>query len=145
MSNGSNGVESLASRLTFGGLACLVAAFTPAREMPAQFSSAIDLSSRSAQPAAGEWQSQLALSPFARFDHPRFALDGRWTALAGDGQRSSGFGNLGATYFSPTRGGLALSVAGFADRSLLDETFAVTSVGADTRLSYRAGRSGVWL
>jgi len=141
----SNGTESLVSRRIVGFLSCLVVAVACAREMPAQFTSAIDLSSRSSQATAGSWQSQLALSPFARYDRPRLSVDGRWTAMGGDGQRLSGFGNLGATYFSPTRGGLQLSVAGFADRSLLNETFAVTRLGADTRLSYRAGHSGAWL
>jgi hypothetical protein len=141
----SNGTESVVSRRIVRFLVCLVLAFACAREMPAQFTSAIDLSSRSSQASAGGWQSQLALSPFARYDHPRLSVDGRWTVMGGDGQRLSGLGNLGATYFSPTRVGLQLSVTGFADRSLLNETFAVTSLGADTRLSYRAGRSGAWL
>jgi hypothetical protein len=145
MSNGSNKVGSLASRWPLGVIACLVTTLGFAHALPAQFTSAIDLSSRTARPRAGEWQSQLAVSPFARFDHPRLTVDGRWTAIGGDGQRLNGFGNLGATYFSPTRGGLQLSVAGFADRSMLNETFAVTSLGADTRLSYRAGRSGAWV
>jgi hypothetical protein len=144
-SNGSNTSESLVARRVIGALACLVAALTTAPEASAQFTSAIDLSSRNAQPAADQWRSQLAVSPFARFDHPRLSVEGRWTALGGEGQRLNGFGNLGATYFSPTRSGLQLSVAGFADRSLLDETFAVSSLGADTRLSYRTGRSGAWL
>jgi hypothetical protein len=138
----SNASKSLVSHRT---VACLVAAFACAREMSAQFTSAIDLSSRSARPSAGGWQSQLALSPFARYDRPHLSVDGRWTGLAGEGGRSSGFGNLGATYFTPVQHRLQLSIAGFADRSLLNETFAVSRLGADTRLSYRAGRSGAWL
>lgn len=111
----------------------------------AQFTSAIDLSSRSAQPGASGWQNQLAVSPFARFDHPRFSLAGRWTAIGGDGQRLDGFGGLAATYFSPTLAGLQLSIDGFADRARLNDTYAVSQLGTDARLSYRAGRSGAWL
>jgi len=144
-SNGSHRVASRISHRTLGFMACLIATLGCAHALSAQFTSAIDLSSRAARPDAGEWQSQLALSPFARFDHPRLTVDGRWTAIGGDGQRLNGFGSLGATYFSPTRGGLQLSVAGFADRAMLNETSAVTSLGADTRLSYRAGASGAWL
>ena len=145
MSNGSSTVELLVSRRTLGVLTCLVAAFTSGRELPAQFVSAIDLSSRSAQPGAGEWQSQLALSPFARFDSRRVTVEGRWTALRADGERLDGFGNIGATYFSPTRRGLQLSIAGTAERTMINEAFGVTSVGTDTRLSYRKGSSGAWL
>lgn len=116
-----------------------------ARDGHAQFTSAIDLSSRTRRAANDTWESQLAVSPFARFDHPRLALDARWTALGGNGQAVRGFGSLEATWFSPTRSGLQFSLAGFADRSLLNESFAVTRGGADARLSYRAGNSGVWL
>jgi hypothetical protein len=145
MSNGSKAVESRAARLTLGVVTCLVAALSSAHEMSAQFTSALDLSSRTTRPGALDWQSQLALSPFARFDSRRMTVEGRWTAVRTDGERLNGFGNLGATYFSPTRHGLQLSVAGFADRAMLDETFAITSIGTDTRLSYRKGESGVWL
>lgn len=141
----SNGFQLFVSRPAVRLLGCVVVLVLPARTISAQLMSAIDLSSRSAQPNAGDWQSQLAISPFARFDHPRLSVDGRWTVLGGNGQRSSGFGNFGATYFSPTRRGLQLSVGGFADRALLNETFAVASLGADARLSYRAGHSGAWL
>lgn len=145
MSNGSQSmVSSLAPRLTtfVVGVSGLLAL---ARPTSAQFATAIDLASRSTQPIANEWQSQLAVSPFMRFDHPRLALDARWTALGGDGQRLDGFGNIGATYFSPTRAGMQVSLAGFADRSMLNESFAVSRIGADARLSYRLGNSGAWL
>jgi hypothetical protein len=145
MSNGSKAVESRAARLTLGVVTCLVAALSSAHEMAAQFTSALDLSSRTSRPGTSDWQSQLALSPFARFDSRRMTVEGRWTAVRTDGERLNGFGNLGATYFSPTRHGLQLSIAGFADRAMLDETFAVTSIGTDTRLSYRKGESGAWL
>jgi hypothetical protein len=126
--------------------ACLAAAVAIAPSASAQFASAIDLSSFSSQPtAASEWRSQLAVSPFMRFDHPRLAVDARWTALGGDGQQLDGFGSIAATYFSPTRAGLQLSVAGVGDRTLLDESFAVSRIGADARLSYRLGRSGAWV
>ena len=148
MSKGTYGSQSmtplLASRLT----ACLIGAgalLTLARSASAQFASAIDLSSRSTQPTANEWQSQLAVSPFMRFDHPRVALDARWTALGGESQRLDGFGKVGATYFSPTRAGMQLSLGGFADRTMLNESFAVSRIGADARFSYRLGNSGAWL
>ena len=126
MSNGSKAVESRAARQR-------------------RSSCGVDLSSRTMRPGASDWQSQLALSPFARFDSRRMAVEARWTAVRTNGEQLNGFGNLGATYFSPTRHGLQLSVAGFADRSMLNETFAVTSLGADTRLSYRKDASGAWL
>ena len=113
------------SRRTAGLVACLAAPLMMPREASAQFWSALDLSSRSARSGTSGWESQLALSPSARFDHPRVSIDGRWTALGGNGQRLDGFGSLAATYFSPTWSGLQLSVAGFADRSLLNETFPV--------------------
>jgi hypothetical protein len=115
------------------------------RAVPAQFTSAIDVTSRSARPGAVGWKNQIAVSPFARFDHSRFSIDGRWTAYGAQGERLNGFGAASATYFSPARAGLQLSLAGFADRTLLNETFAVSRFGADARLSYTAGRSGVWL
>ena len=140
----SNGSHSLASRRVLG-LVVVVACVARPIGLSAQLTTAIDLSSRSARPSANIWQSQLAVSPFLRWDHPRLALDARWTAASGDAGRVSGFGNLGATYFSPTRAGLQLSVAGFADRTLLNETFAVSRFGADSRLSYRSGGTGAWV
>src|SRR5688572_5275146 len=110
----------------------------------AQLASAIDLSSRSARLASSPWQSQLAISPFARFDHARFSVDGRWTAYGADGQQVNGFGSASATYFSPARAGLQLSLSGFANRDLLNETLAVSRFGTGARLSYKTGRSGVW-
>jgi hypothetical protein len=148
MSNGSSASQSMVSPLASRLAACLVGAsgfLAFARPVSAQFASAIDLSSRSTQPTANEWQSQLAVSPFMRFDHPRLALDARWTAVGGSGQQLDGFGNIGATYFSPTRAGMQLSLAGFADRTMLNESFAVSRIGADARLSYRLGNSGAWL
>ena len=141
----SNGSQSLASRRAIGLAVVVVTALAQPSGLSAQLTSAIDLSSRSANPSADAWQSQIAVSPFLRWDHPRLAVDARWTATSRDGGRASGFGNIGATYFSPTRAGLQLSVAGFADRTLLNETFAVSRVGTDTRLSYRAGSTGMWI
>lgn len=126
-------------------LVAVTGAVMVARPVSAQLASAIDLSSFSTQSTANEWRSQLAISPFMRFDHPRLAVDGSWTAVAGDGQRLDGFGGIEASYFSPTRAGLQLSIAGFGDRTLLDESFAVSRVGADARLSYRVGSAGAWL
>lgn len=111
----------------------------------AQLTSAIDLSSRTTRPTSDAWRNQLSVSPFVRFDHPRLSADARWTLLGGDGQRLDGFGTIGVTYFSPSRAGLAFSAGGFADRTLLNETFALSRLGADARLSYRTGPSGVWL
>lgn len=139
MPNGSR--TSVASCLV-GIAACLAIAAGDAR---AQFTSAIDLSSRSARPNANEWQSLVAISPFARFDNPRFAVDARWTAFGGDGRRLNGTGNLSATYFSPTRSGFQLSLEGFGDRTLLNEATSVSRFGTDTRLSYRHGNTGAWL
>ena len=130
---------------TAGLVACLAAPLMMPRAASAQVWSAVDLSSRSTRSGANGWESQFALSPSARFDHPRVSIDGRWTALGGNGQRLDGFGSLAATYFSPTWSGLQLSVAGFADRSMLSETFAVSKLGADARLSYRRGATGAWL
>ena len=141
----SNGSYSLALPRGFGLIVCFAATVAIARPAHAQFTSAIDLSSRSTRPVPDEWQSQIAIAPFMRFDHPHVALDGRWTATGGDGQRVNGFGNVGATYFSPTRRGLQLSVGGFADRARLSETFAVSRIATDARLSYRVGSSGAWL
>ena len=124
---------------------CLAGAMLVGPSASAQIATALDLSSISSQPAASEWRGQIAVSPFLRLDHPNLALDARWTALGGDGQRLDGFGEIAATYFSPTRAGLQLSLAGFGDRTLLDESFAVSRVGADARLSYRLGSSGAWL
>jgi len=148
MSNASHGSQSMISPLALRLTAYLVGAsgiLAIAQPAAAQFASAIDLSSRSTQPTANDWQSQLAVSPFVRFDHPRLALDARWTALGGDSQRLDGFGNVGATYFSPTRAGMQLSLGGFADRRMLNESFAVSRIGADARFSYRLGNSGGWL
>ena len=125
--------------------ACLAGAALIGQPASAQFASAIDVASVSSQTPASDWRSQFSVSPFMRFDHPRLALDARWTALGGDGQRLDGFGSLAATYFAPTRAGLQFSVAGFGDRTLLDESFAVSRIGADARLSYRLGSSGAWL
>jgi hypothetical protein len=147
-SNGSNGSQSMTSSLDSRLAACLIGAgalLALARPASAQLASAIDLSSRSTQPSANEWQSQLAVSPFMHFDHPHLALDARWTALGGESQRLDGFGNVGATYFSPTRAGMQLSLGGFADRRVLNESFAVSRIGTDARFSYRLGNSGAWL
>ena len=141
----SNGPHSIVSPRAFGLGLCVAATLTSAPPLTAQFASAIDLSSRSTRPAADTWTSQLAISPFLRFDHPRLAIDARWTAFGGDGQRLNGSGNIGATYFTPARAGFSLAASGFADRAFLDETFAVSRFGADARVSYRAGRSGAWI
>ena len=141
----SNGTRTPVPPGAAGLIACLAAMLLSPSVVVGQFSSAIDLSSRTSRPGGDGWQSQLALSPFARFDLPRASVDARWTALGGNGQRLDGVGNLSATYFSPTRAGLQLSVAGFADRSLLNETFAVSKFGTDARLSFRAGKGGAWL
>jgi hypothetical protein len=141
----SNETRMFVSPSTVGLVACLAMnALSPRAALP-QFSSAIDLSSRAARPSVGGWQSQLAVSPFARFDHPRLTVDARWTAFGGNGERLDGTGNLSATYFSPTRAGLQLSVEGFADRAMLSETFPVSRFGTDARLSYRHGNAGAWL
>ena len=125
--------------------ACLAGAALTGQRASAQFASAVDLSSVSSQRAASDWRGQFAVSPFVRFDQPNLALDARWTALGGDGQPLDGFGGFSAVYFSPTRAGLQLSVAGFGDRTLLNDSFAVSQIGADARLSYRLGSSGAWL
>jgi len=111
----------------------------------AQFVSAIDVSSRSARSVGAPWLNQLAIAPAARFDAARFSLDGRWTALRTEHGRLDGGGGASASYYSPTYGGLQLSVDGFAERVLLSETFAVSRAGADARLSYRRGARGAWL
>ncbi|HUQ83273.1 MAG TPA: glycogen-binding domain-containing protein [Gemmatimonadaceae bacterium] len=141
----SNGSRTFVSSCTVGLVAYLAASLAMPRQAHAQFSSAIDLSSRSANPTPNGWQSLLAISPFARFDHPRTTVDARWTALGGDGRRLDGVGNFSATYFSPTFSGLQLSIGGFADRTLLNETFAVSRLGTDSRVSYRRGNSGAWI
>ena len=141
----SNGSHSLVSSRGLALALCMTGEIVLARFASAQFASAIDLSSRAAQPNAETWQSELAVSPFMRFDHRRVSVDGRWTAFGGEGQRLSGFGNLDATYYSPTLSGLQLSITGFTDRTLLNETFAVSRIGTDARLSYRTGSSGAWL
>jgi hypothetical protein len=141
----SNGPQSLASGRAIGLVIVVAANLARPIGLSAQLTSAIDLSSRSAQPSAEAWQSRIAVSPFVRWDHPRVALDARGTAMRGDAGRVDGFGNIGATWFSPARAGLQLSVTGFAERALLNETFAVGRAGTDTRLSYRSGHSGVWL
>ena len=141
----SNGTRTFVSPRTVGLVACLAAPLVAPREAHAQFSSAIDVASRSARASVDGWESQLALSPFARFDHPRVSVDGRWTAVGGNGQHLDGFGSFAATYFLPTRSGLQLSVGGFADRSMVNETFSVSRLGADARLSYRRGTTGAWL
>jgi len=126
-------------------LAAVVGAVVFTHPASAQLASAIDISSFSSQSTANEWRSQLAVSPFMRFDHPRLEVDGRWTAFGGDGQRLDGFGGIDATYFSPARAGFQLSAAGFGDRTLLNESFAVSRIGADARLSYRVRSAGAWL
>ncbi len=142
MSNGPN--SRLSSRAFFLGL--IAATPVVARTASAQLATAIDLASRSSQLTAARWSNQLAVSPFLRFDSPHLSIDGRWTAFAGDRQlRTNGFGNVGVTYFSPIRSGFSLSASAFADRTLLDETVAVSRFGADSRLSYRLGASGVWV
>jgi hypothetical protein len=134
-----------ASRLAVAlgtAIALGLGASQPAR---AQFRSALDVSSRSARPGPDAWQSQFAVSPFARLDHSRFSLDGRWTLYGAEGEGLNGVGSASATYFSPTRAGLQFSLSGFANRELLNETFAVSRFGTDARLSYKTNRSGVWL
>lgn len=142
MSNASSPLRSLNGLARFASVAGVLAVVRPAS---AQLTTAIDLSSRSFQRPAEDWQSALAVSPFLRFDHPRLLVDGSWTAIRGNSQRVDGFGGLVATYFSPTLAGLGLSLGGFADRALLNETYAVSRIGADARLSYRAASSGAWL
>ena len=141
----SNGTRTFVTPYTAGLVACLAAYALVPSAVTAQFSSAIDLSSRTARPGTDSWQSQLAVSPFARFDSRHFSVDGRWTAIGGNGQQLDGYGNLAATYFSPTRLGLQLSLTGFTDRSLLNEAYGVSRFGTDTRLSFHAGNSGAWL
>ena len=141
----SHETRTFVSPGTVGLVACLAMHALSPHAALAQLSSAIDLSSRTARPSVGGWQRQLSLSPFARFDHPRLMVDARWTAFGGNGERLDGTGNFSATYFSPTRAGLQLSVEGFADRTLLSEAFPVSRFGADARLSYRYGSAGAWL
>lgn len=117
-----------------------------------QLLTGIDLSSRSASSASGPWVSQYAVSPTARLDWARLSLDARWTALAREGGGSTpdgagltGDGSVSATFRSPARGGLQLSLAGFADRMRLNATTGVSRIGGDARLSYRRGASGTWV
>jgi len=141
----SDETQSIVSPRFLKVAACLAAAALVGRSASAQLASAVDVSSVSSQHAASDWRGQFAVSPFVRFDHPSLALDARWTALGGDGQRLDGFGELAATYFSPTRAGLQLSLAGFGSRTLLVDSFPVSRIGADARLSYRLGSSGAWI
>ena len=91
----SKASQSLVSPRTLALLTALAAEVALATSASAQFTSAIDFSSRTGQPNTGPWASQLAVSPFARFDNSRFTLDGRWTAVGGDGQRLNGYRQLG--------------------------------------------------
>jgi len=124
--------------------ALLAAALLAPCHAGAQFRSSLDLSSRNASTSEGSWLSQLALSPYARFDVAHFSLDGRWTALRTESGDLTGDGALSATYFSPARGGFQLSLAGFADRALVNQMLAVSRAGTDARLSYRRGATGAW-
>jgi hypothetical protein len=125
---------------------CLIAtSLVVPGQMGAQIVSSVDLYSRSAQSAGAPWFNRLALAPTARLDLAHFSLDGRWTALRTDAGDLTGDGALSATYYSPVRGGFQLSVAGFADRAILNEMLAVSRAGTDARLSYRRGSAGVWL
>jgi hypothetical protein len=142
MSNDSN---KLGFRRTIRVNAWLVVGLVLVHSAQAQFSSAVDLSSRTARPGPDRWQSQIALSPFARFDHAWFAVDGRWTAFGAEGERLNGFGNASATFYSPSRAGLQFSLTGFASREMINETFAVSRFGTDARLSYKMKGTGVWL
>ena len=141
----TNDSITLGYRRTATVAAFAAAGILGASSASAQFRSAIDLASRSAQPGPGAWQNQFAVSPFARFDHSRFSLDGRWTLYGAEGDRLNGVGNATATYFSPSLAGLQFSVAGFANRELLNESIAVSKLGTDARLSYKTNRSGLWV
>jgi len=114
-------------------------------QLSAQLLSGVDLSSRNVRASEATWLNQFAISPSARFDHARFSLDGRWTALRTEGGDLTGNGKLSAAYYSPILGGLQLSLAGFADRELFNETLAVSRTGTDANLSYRRGATGAWL
>ena len=141
----SNASPSLLVPRAFGLALAVVMPIAAPASVSAQFASAIDLSSRTSQPTRDVWTSQLAISPFIRFDHPRVSVDARWTAFGSDGQRLDGVGNIDATYFSPSRAGFSFSASGFADRTRLNETFAASRIGTDARLSYRAGQNGAWI
>ena len=139
----SNDIPSTASR-AFGAVLCLVASLAPASATHAQFTSALDIGTRTVQPNTTTWQNAIVISPFARYDHSRFSIDGRWTAFHGETRYANGFGSLEATYISPVRAGFQLSVDGYTRRSLVNDELPVNSTGADTRLSYRVGSSGLW-
>src|SRR5688500_4953463 len=105
--------KRIVSPRTLALAAVAALAVAAARPAPAQLTSAIDLSSGTARAAAGAWQNQIAVSPFARFDHSRFSVEGRWTAYDTDGARLNGFGSASATYFSPSLAGLQFSLSEF--------------------------------
>jgi hypothetical protein len=140
----SNEIPSTATR-SLAVAACLVASLAFGRNAAAQFTSALDIGTRTVQPNATTWQNALVISPFARYDHARFSIDGRWTAMHGETRYANGFGSLEATYVTPARAGFQLSVDGYTRRALLNEALPVNSTGADTRLSYRVGKGGVWV
>ena len=137
--------RSFAPVRSFAVAVCLLAALTPGQTARGQFMSAVDVGTRTVQPNTTTWQSAVVISPFARYDHARFSIDGRWTAMHGETRYSNGFGSLEATYISPARAGFQLSVDGYTRRSLVNESLPVSSTGADTRLSYRFGNGGAWL
>src|SRR5687768_14737111 len=142
----TDGVRMTNASFSHVARCCLFAtALVVPRQARAQLLSSVDLSSLSTQSVGDLWLNQITLSPAARFDHARFSLDGRWTALRTDAGDLTGNGGLSATYYSPVRGGLQLSVSGFADRAPLNETFAVSRAGTDARLSYRRSATGMWL
>jgi hypothetical protein len=140
----SNEIPSTATR-SLAVAACLLALLVSGRNAPAQFTSALDVGTRTVQPNTTTWQNALVISPFARYDHARFSIDGRWTAMHGETRYANGFGSLEGTYVSPARAGFQLSVDGYTRRTLVNETRPVNSTGTDTRLSYRVGNSGVWI
>lgn len=125
-------------------IAC-VATLALAGNLPAQLVSAVDLGSRAARLGAGEWQRQLVLSPFARFDRPNVSLDARWTVLGREGGPVTGEGGVTTTMYWPERAGFRLAAAAFADRATLDAEQSVARLGADVGLSYRFGFSGAWI
>ena len=111
----------------------------------AQLLSGVDISSRNVRMSEASWLNQFAISPSARFDVARFAIDGRWTALRAEGGDLTGTGGMSAAYYSPVLGGLQFSLAGSVDRVLCNETLAVSRAGTDANLSYRRGATGAWL
>ena len=139
-----NDLSSIASRSVAAAI-CIAASLAPAQGAQAQFMSALDVGTRTVQPNTTTWQNAVVISPFARYDHRRFSVDGRWTAMHGETRYANGFGSLEATYISPARAGFQLSVDGYTRRTLLNETLPVNSTGTDTRLSYRVGKGGLWL